>query len=381
MKFIHLSDLHLGKRVNEFSMIEDQKYILDEIIRIIEEEEAEAVLIAGDVYDKPVPTAEAVGLFDSFLNRLADRDLHTFVISGNHDSPERLSFGGGLMKSRNVYVSPVFREAPRAVTLTDAFGEINVYMLPFIKPAHVRSFLLEGDTEEEINTYDDAVKAVIRRMGVDTSKRNVIVAHQFVTGAARCESEEVSVGGMDNIDASCFDVFDYAALGHIHGPQYVSRAEVRYSGTPLKYSFSESRHVKSVTVAELFEKGKIHIKTAPLVPKRDLREIKGNYEKITARDFYMDMKTEDYLHVTLTDEEDIPEALNKLRVIYPNIMKLDYDNTRTRNRQVVDSVKDVQKKSPMDLFGELYELQNNQKMSKEQQEFMSALIEKIWEDE
>lgn len=381
MKFIHLSDLHLGKRVNEFSMIEDQKYILDEIIRIIEEEEAEAVLIAGDVYDKPVPTAEAVGLFDSFLNRLADRDLHTFVISGNHDSPERLSFGGGLMKSRNVYVSPVFREAPRAVTLTDAFGEINVYMLPFIKPAHVRSFLLEGDTEEEINTYDDAVKAVIRRMGVDTSKRNVIVAHQFVTGAARCESEEVSVGGMDNIDASCFDVFDYAALGHIHGPQHVSRAEVRYSGTPLKYSFSESRHVKSVTVAELFEKGKIRIKTAPLVPKRDLREIKGNYEEITARDFYMEMKTEDYLHVTLTDEEDIPEALNKLRVIYPNIMKLDYDNTRTRNRQVVESVKDVQKKSPMDLFGELYELQNNQKMSKEQQEFMSALIEKIWEDE
>lgn len=381
MKFIHLSDLHLGKRVNEFSMIEDQKYILDEIIRIIEKEEAEAVLIAGDVYDKPVPTAEAVGLFDSFLNRLADRDLHTFVISGNHDSPERLSFGGGLMKSRNVYVSPVFREAPRAVTLTDAFGEINVYMLPFIKPAHVRSLLLEGDTGEEINTYDDAVKAVIRRMCVDTSKRNVIVAHQFVTGAARCESEEVSVGGMDNIDASCFDVFDYAALGHIHGSQHVSRAEVRYSGTPLKYSFSESRHVKSVTVAELFEKGKIRIKAVPLVPKRDLREIKGNYEEITARDFYMDMKTEDYLHVTLTDEEDIPEALNKLRVIYPNIMKLDYDNTRTRNRQVVESVKDVQKKSPMDLFGELYELQNNQKMSKEQQEFMSALIEKIWEGE
>lgn len=381
MKLIHLSDLHLGKRVNEFSMLEDQKYILDEIVKIIDEEKADGVLIAGDVYDKPVPSGEAVQLFDRFLNHLANRNLHTFIISGNHDSAERLSFGNELMKERHVYVSPVFWKIPEPIVLRDEFGELCVYMLPFIKPVHVRHVLEGKDEEEKITSYNEAVKAVVQEMEVDEKKRNIILSHQFVTGALRSESEEISVGGMDNVDASCFDVFDYVALGHIHGPQYISRAEVRYSGTPLKYSFSESRHEKAVTVVELKEKGNVIIRTVPLVPLRDMREIKGTYEKLVSRKFYQDMNREDYLHITLTDEEDIPDALNKLRVIYPNIMKMDYDNARTRESRMIEESKEVCRKSPMALFEELYEIQNNQPLSEEQKIFLKELIEKIWEDE
>lgn len=381
MKLIHLSDLHLGKRVNEFSMLEDQKYILDEIVKIIGEEQADGVLVAGDVYDKPVPSTEAVQLFDRFLNRLANRNLYTFVISGNHDSAERLSFGNELMKERRVYVSPVFQKVPEPVVLQDEFGELCVYMLPFVKPVHVRHVFGEQEEKGKITSYNEAVKAVVQEMCVDEKKRNVILSHQFVTGAVRSESEEISVGGIDNVDASCFAGFDYVALGHIHGPQHISREEVRYSGTPLKYSFSESRHEKSVTVVELREKGDMAIRTIPLVPLRDMREIKGAYEELVSRKFYEEMNREDYLHITLTDEEDIPDALNKLRVIYPNIMKMDYDNTRTRSSRTIEETKDVCRKSPMELFGELYKMQNNQSLSEEQETFLKELIEKIWEDE
>lgn len=382
MKLIHLSDLHLGKRVNEFSMMEEQKYILNEILNIADNEKADGVLIAGDVYDKPIPPAEAVQLFDSFLNGLAERNLRTFIISGNHDSPERLSFGGELMKSRGVYVSPVFRSVPEPVVLQDEFGELNMYMLPFVKPVHVRHALgvEEGQESEKLTTYNEAVRAVVEAMHVNPTKRNVLLSHQFVTGAVRSESEEVSVGGLDNVDASCFDVFDYVALGHIHGPQHISREEVRYSGTPLKYSFSESRHQKSVPVVELKQKGEMEIRLVPLAPRTDMREIKGTYERLMSREFYHDTNTGDYLHVTLTDEEDIPDVLNKLRVVYPNIMKLDYENTRTKRQQAMEVSEDVRRKSPLELFEELYELQNNQPMSEEQEIWMRTWIEKIWED-
>lgn len=381
MKFMHLSDLHLGKRVNEFSMMEDQTHILNEIIKITEEENVDGVLIAGDVYDKPVPSAEAVQLFDRFLNQLAERSLYTFIISGNHDSAERLSFGHELMKERRVYVAPVFEKIPKPVILEDEWGEIGVYMLPFVKPIQVRHVLSDAENEVEIHTYHDALQAVTNAMDVDEKKRNVLLSHQFVTGAVQSDSEEISVGGIDNVDASCFDAFDYVALGHIHGPQHILRKEVRYSGTPLKYSFSESRHQKSVTIVELREKGTVEIRTVPLTPLRDLKELKGTYEELTSRDFYKDMNCEDYVHITLTDEEDILDALNKLRVIYPNIMKMDYDNTRTRSRQSIEEAKQVTEKSPMELFDELYELQNNQPMSEEQAVFMKALIGKIWEEE
>ena len=375
MKLVHLSDLHIGKRVNEYSMLEDQAYILLEIRRIIEEEQPDAVLIAGDVYDKSVPSAEAVQLLDDFLCALAEKQHPVFLISGNHDSPERLSFGGRLMTSRGVYISPVYDGTVEPVYLEDAYGKVGIYLLPFIKPAHVRRYY----PEEPIESYTDAVRVAVDGMRVDTSVRNVIVTHQFVTGAERSESEEISVGGSDNVDASVFDAFDYVALGHIHGPQKIGRETVRYCGTPLKYSFSEARQEKSVTVVELKEKGDVTVREVPLRPLRDMREIRGTYEELTRKSFYEGTNVSDYLHITLTDEEDIAGAVDKLSVIYPNLMKLDYDNTRTRQNQSIGEAEKVEEKSPLRLFFELYEKQNNQPMSEEQTAFVQELIEKIWD--
>lgn len=377
MKFIHLSDLHIGKRVNEFSMIEDQKYILKVILNIIDDEKPDGVLIAGDVYDKSVPSAEAVQLLDDFLCRLAERKLPTYIISGNHDSAERLSFGGRLMDMSGIHLSPVYNGKVEPFTLTDEYGKVNIYMLPFIKPVNVRRFF----PDSEIESYTDAIKVAVDSMNVDEKERNIIVTHQFVTGASRSESEEISVGGSDNVDVSVFDAFDYVALGHIHGPQKIGRESVRYCGTPLKYSFSEANHKKSVTVVEMGEKGKIEIRTVPLVPKRDLREIKGRYEEILLKENYEGTNTEDYIHITLTDEEDIADAMNILRIIYPNIMKLDYDNKRTRSNQAVGMAENVEKKSPLELFSEFYYDRNGQSMCEVQTAFMQNLIEEIWEDE
>lgn len=375
MKLIHLSDLHLGKRVNEFSMLEDQRYILTEILRIIDAEQPDAVLIAGDIYDKHVPSAEAVQLLDDFLCRLSARKLQVLIISGNHDSPERIAFGGRLMEHSGIHVSPVYNGTVKPVSLTDPHGGVHFYLLPFLKPIHVRHFY----PDEEIESYTDALRAAVEHMNVDKTERNVLLTHQFVTGAERCDSEEVSVGGADNVDASVFDCFDYVALGHIHGPQQVSRETIRYCGSPLKYSFSEAKHQKSITVVELEEKGTIHLRKIPLVPLHDMREIRGSYAEVTAKSFYEGTATDDYLHVTLTDEEDIPNVLGKLRVIYPNLMKLDYDNTRTRETYHFEDTADIEHLSPMELFAEFYEKQNNQPMSEEQEKYVRDLIEPIWE--
>lgn len=377
MRFLHLSDLHLGKRVNEFSMLEDQAYILKEILNIIDEQKVEAVLIAGDVYDKVIPSAEAVRLLDDFLTRIAARELPVFLISGNHDSAERVAFGSRLMSSRQIYLSPVFESDIEPITISDRYGEINIYMLPFVKPSLVKRVY----PEEEIITYQDAVNAAVQHMQIDTDKRNILLAHQFVTGAARCDSEEMSVGGLDDVDAAIFDGFDYVALGHLHGPQKIGKETVRYSGTPLKYSFSEANHKKAAVIVDMEEKGTVNIQQIPLVPKHDMREIRGTYMEVTALDFYKDMKTDDYLHITLTDEEDIPDAIGKLRTIYPNIMKLSYDNLRTRAAVTVRGTAEVEEKSPMELLKEFYELQNNQSMTDEQEGIARGMMEEIWEDE
>lgn len=377
MKFIHISDLHLGKRVYEFSMMEEQRDILEKILNVADNERVEAVLISGDVYDRQVPSAEAVQLFDWFLTALAGRGLFVFVISGNHDSAERLSFGAKLMETRRVYIAPVFAGKIAPVTLTDDYGEISIYLLPFLKPAYVRRFY----PEEEIADYEDALRMVMERTEVDTAKRNVLLAHQFVTGAQRSESEEISVGGLDNVSAENFAVFDYTALGHIHKPQSAGAPHIRYCGTPLKYSFSETGHEKSATVVELKEKGKVDIRTIRLEPLRDLREIRGSYEELTDKRNWENTRTEDYLHVTLTDEEDVPEAIRKLRVIYPNIMKLDYDNRRTRSAVSVGISEKQEERTPLQLFEELYRLQNNQDFGEEQREYLAGLIEEIWEVE
>ena len=378
MRLAHISDLHLGKRVNEFSMLEDQRYIVKQIESILEEEAADAVLIAGDVYDKPVPPGEAVRLFDGFLTALADRGIHVFVISGNHDSPERIAFGSRLMEKSRVYMAPVYDGHVNPIELRDAYGSVYVYMLPFIKPAVVKKCW----PEEKIETYEDAVGCAVAHMKEEVfvpEARNVLVAHQLVIGASRCDSEEVSVGGLDQVSAALFRDFDYTALGHIHGPQNAGGERIRYCGSPLKYSFSEAGHVKSVTIVDLEEKGNVRVRTRPLIPLHDMREIRGSYEEVVSRDFYRGTAVDDYLHITLTDEEDILDAMGKLRAIYPNIMRLDYDNRRTREGgQLPEKVQRA--KSPLELLEELYALQNNQPMSGEQRELSARLIEELWED-
>lgn len=378
MKLIHLSDIHLGKRVNEFSMLEDQAHILKKILAVVDEEKPDGVLIAGDVYDKSVPSTEAVQLFDDFLVRLAERKLPVFIISGNHDSPERLSFANRLIDAVGIHLAPVYNGVVEPITLSDEYGPVNVYMLPFIKPAHVRGFF----PDTEITGYSDAVAAAIGCMNIDKTQRNVLITHQFVTGAQRSDSEELSVGGTDNIGAEVFCDFDYVALGHIHGPQNMDSGRIRYCGSPLKYSFSEAAQQKSVTVAELKEKGTLEIHTVPLIPRRDMVELKGSYQQLTLRKFYENTTyQEDYTHITLTDEEDIPDAVAKLRTVYHNLMKLDYDNTRTRHSAAISGAENVETRSPIDLFAEFYELQNGLPMSAEQTELVASLIEKIWEGE
>lgn len=377
MKLIHISDLHLGKKVNEISMLDEQEHILNEIAEIAEGEKPCVMVIAGDIYDKPVPPAEAVRLFDSFLVRISEAEIPVFAISGNHDSPERIAFGSKLMKRSGVYLSPVYDGVTEPVTIEDEYGKVNFYMLPFVKPSSVRRFF----SDENIESYDDAVRAAVKAMNIDTGERNVMIAHQFVTGAERCDSESVSVGGVDDVGADIFADFDYAALGHIHGAQRVGTETVRYCGTPLKYSFSEVNHKKSVTVAELKEKGSTEIRTVPLTPINEMREIKGSYMEVTSRGFYTEENRNDYVRVILTDEQDIPEGIGKLRAVYPNIMALEYDNKRTRAEYRDIELTNEKIKTPTELFSEFYEQRNNAPMSAEQQEYISELIEKLWDNE
>ncbi len=374
MKLLHLSDLHIGKRVNEFSMLEDQKYILQQIIEIADIEQVDGLILAGDIYDKPVPPTEAVQIFDQFLTKLAQQNRKIFIISGNHDSAERIAFGAKLMNSKGVYVSPVYNGNIEPIALKDEYGEIFIYLLPFIKPAVIHHVFPQEDCE----SYEDAARIAISHMKVNTEKRNILVAHQLVTGADRCDSEEILIGGLDNINSCVFETFDYVALGHIHSPQSITKETIRYCGTPLKYSFSEAGQKKSVTVLEFFEKENIQIRTIPLYPLRDMCKIKGTYLEVTNLNFYKDLNREDYVQITLTDEEDIPDGIKKLRVIYPNLMQLEYDNKRTReNRSIQVEEELTEKKSELELIEEFFELQNNQVMSEQQREFLIELIQDL----
>lgn len=376
MKLMHISDLHLGKRVNEMSMLEDQTYILKEILRIAQEQNVDGILAAGDIYDKTVPSAEAVQLLDRFLTEASEKQIPVFFISGNHDSAERLSFGARLLDKGGIYISPVYDGKTEPITLTDEFGKLNLYLVPFVKPSAVRRFF----PEQKMDTYQEAFAAVMDSLQPDLCERNVLVAHQFFAGAARSESEDISVGGIDMISTDVLPPFDYVALGHIHRPQNIGKESVRYSGTPLKYSFSEVKDQKSVTIIQLKEKGTVSIGTIPLKPLHDLREIRGSYEEVTLLDNYKDTDVNDYVRITLTDEEDIPNALGKLRVIYPNLMKLDYDNRRTREYRSVEHSEAAEQKTPMEYFQEFYQMQNNQEMSEQQQAYLQKIIEDVWSD-
>ena len=377
MKIIHLADLHIGKRVNEFSMIDDQKYILNQILEIIDNEKPDAVIIAGDVYDKQVPSIEAVELLDSFISDISKRKTTTFIISGNHDSAERLAFGSSLMAMGKIYISPVYNGKISKYTLKNDFGSANFYLLPFVKPSHVKRFF----PDKKIESYTDAIKVVVDNLKLDTSEINILIAHQFVTGASRTESEEISVGGLDNVDASVFEDFDYVALGHIHRPQKIGTERIRYCGTPLKYSFSEVNDTKSVSIIEINSKEDFNLRTIPLIPKRDMRKIRGTYEELTTKTSYENTNTDDYIHVTLTDEFNVADAIQKLRVIYKNIMKLEYDNMRTRESRKInldDMV--IENKNPLEIFSEFYKLQNNKEMNDEQKEIIKKIMEEVWEE-
>lgn len=376
MKFLHLADLHLGKRVNGFSMLEDQAHILRQILAILDDEQPDGVLIAGDVYDKSVPSVEAVELLDGFLTELRARGVPVLLISGNHDSPERLAFGGRVMDSCGIHISPVYDGALAPVTLHDEFGPVHVWLLPFVKPAHVRRWFPDADIE----SYTDAVAEAVAHMDIDTAARNVLVTHQFVTGGARSGSEELSVGGTDNVDSGVFAPFDYVALGHLHGAQHIGRETIRYAGSPLKYSFSEARQHKSVTVVTLGEKGDVQVRTVALTPLRELREIRGNYDELTARSFYEHTTyRSDYLHLILTDEQDVFDAMSRLRTIYPYLMTLDYDNARTRAAGGMSVPAETERRTPLELFEALYQRQNHRPMSEVQRAYIAQLMEQIME--
>ena len=376
MKLFHLSDLHLGKRLNGFSLIEDQAYILQQILHKVDIAQPDVILISGDIYDKPIPPAEAITLFDTFLVQLSQRGIQIFLISGNHDSPERLSFGGTLMQPSGIHVSPVYDGSLTPITLSDSYGEVDFYLLPFLKPVQVRHFY----PEEPIESYTDTVRCALSHREPGQAKRSVLLAHQFVTGATQCESEELLVGGVEQIDVQVFHAFDYVALGHLHGPQAVSRPSVRYCGTPLKYSFSESSHQKSISVVTLNSPGEIDIQLLPLTPCRDLLERTATFETLLSRSFYETFDQTAYLHLTLTDEQEIPDAISKLRTIYPNIMKLDYCNTRTAHQAALSCPVQAEQRTPMELFADFYESQNNQPLSTIQKELLENLIAQIWED-
>lgn len=373
MKMLHLADLHIGKRVNEFSMLEDQKYILDEIINIIDMEGAEVILIAGDIYDKSIPSVEGIIVFDEFLTKLYQRNKIVFIVSGNHDSAERLNFAGSIMKENQIYLSGVYQNPIEKITIEDCYGAVNFYLLPFIKPAMVKK------NYETVESYHEAVKAVLEDTVVDDSERNILVAHQFVINGTELpeesDSETKSVGGLDHVDVSVFEKFDYVALGHLHGAQKIKRETVRYAGSPLKYSFSEIKQKKSVTFIDLKEKRNCEVRLIPLSPFREMREIKGELKELLEMK-EENKKREDYIHAILTDEEELYDPLGELRAVYPNIMKLDFDNSRTRNeRELLFEQEEERLNQPMELFSSFFEMQNGKSMTEKQKVWIAALLE------
>lgn len=375
MKLLHLADLHIGKRVYEYSMLEEQKNVLLQAFRMAKENEVDAVLIAGDVYDKNIPTIEGVKLFDTFLTALAKKKIPVFIISGNHDSAERLSFGRHLFENAEIYMSGTYEEDILKKTLSDELGQVDFYLLPFLKPQQIE--VAEG--EEKPVDYTGAIRLVLNRLNINKSNRNVLLAHQFVGGSntnpERTDSETQSVGGMDMVDYHVFDDFDYVALGHLHGAQHVGRETIRYAGSPIKYSFSEAHMVKSATLVHLGES--ITIEKLPFTPVHDMREIKGTLEQLTNPEVLAEGDCNDYMHITLTNEEEIYDVFGKLRAVYPNLMALDFDNSRTRAEGATALTGEVMKeKTMLELFREFYKMQTGTELSRVQEQIMTELMER-----
>ena len=378
MRFFHLADIHLGKRVNGFPMIEDQKIILDQILELADTEHPDAVMIAGDVYDKSIPSVEAVNLMDDFLVELVKRKLQVFIISGNHDSAERISYGGRVMEQSGIHISPRISGCG-PIRLEDQYGPLYIYLFPYIHPSVVR----EAYPDEKVTDWTQAMEVLIRNAHVDPAARNIAVAHQYVTASGvrpeECDSEQKHIGGLDNVDYSVFDAFDYAALGHLHGPQRIGRDTVRYAGSPLKYSFSEEKHKKSVTLVEIKEKGQVEYRQLPLVPARDFKTVRGIFSEVMSPGFTAPLSAEDYYRIILTDEQDVDQALARLRkYFYKNLMDLEYDNTRTRTQSDIDAGEEALEKEPIEVLQELFFKQNGTAMNDFQTQTAARLIEEIW---
>jgi exonuclease SbcD len=377
MKFLHLSDLHIGKSVNGFSMLGEQKHIFQQVIETIQSDRPKAVIIAGDIYDRAVPSVEAVGLFDEFLTDLARENVTVMIIAGNHDSGERLTYASRLLRDKRLYLCGAFTGTLMKVTLSDTLGEVNFWLLPFFKPATVRGYF----SEREIDTYDDALAAILETADIDWDQRNVLVSHQFYTRSGvspeRSDSELNPVGGLDAIDFTPLDRFDYVALGHLHGEQTVGSIAIRYAGSPLKYSFSERSQRKGMNLVELEEKGGLTIFHRPLVPIHDMRQIKGPMDELLKPEVVSSADREDYLRVILTDEEEPIDAIGKLRSVYPNVMSLDFDNARTSREpsSISAEPEEIQMLSPYELFRKFYLKEHGSAMNEKQAEIVRELLE------
>ena len=373
MRFIHIADLHIGKQLNDISLLEDQKYILDQIAQQADAEKADAVLIAGDVYQRSSPQAEAMALFDAFITRLTDAGKKVFIISGNHDSALRISYFSSLLKQAGVYVSEQFEGTLQSISLKDADGEIVIHLLPFLRPSAVKRWL----PEEKIITYQDAVEAVLRNSPIDKNKRNILLCHQFITGCETSESEEKTVGGLDQINASVFDGFDYVALGHIHKPQHILRDTLRYAGSPLCYSFSETGHKKCVTLADVQEKGRVTVKKLPLYPLHEMRTVEGMLSELLRMDY-----SEDYVWVTVHDEIVPPDARVSLGTVFPNMMKFSVVNSKTKYDMDVLARESMENKTVEELFCDFYRLQNNDQMPGEMHlKVLTGILKEMEADE
>lgn len=375
MRFFHLSDLHLGKQVHEFSMLEDQAHILQQVLRHANTEQPDCVLIAGDVYDRSVAPMEALRLLDDFLVGLSALSIPVYIIPGNHDAPERLAFAARLLRGAGVHIAPAYAGRLSHHVLRDAHGEVDLYLLPFLRPNMVRPYF----PDRELGSWTQAVRAALSQVQPAPGRRSVLVAHQFVTGGQTSDSEEFAVGGADNVDAACFEGFDYVAMGHLHRPQSLGRDSLRYCGSPLKYSFSEAGHQKSLTVVDLGPTGEALVRALPLSPLRDLVEIRGSYAQLMSKPYYDQLNLNHYYHITLTDSQDQPDALHKLRLVYKNLMLLDYERHLTGSQGALLPAQEQM--SPLQLFEALYEEQHGQPLSGEQRAYLAGTIERVWEEQ
>lgn len=385
MKLFHISDLHIGKQLHYYNLKENQIEILSQIVDNVIKYRPDVIIIAGDIYDKSVPSAEAYSVFDQFLNELSDieSNIPILIIAGNHDSAERLNYASSFLEKHNIYISvmPPQKEEEylKKVVVKDEYGAVNFYLLPFTKPGYVRHLFEEGT----VTSYDSAITALINRENIDYSQRNVLVSHQFYvsgnTAPETCDSEQVyiSVGGIDSVDIACVKQFDYVALGHLHGQQQIGEKQIRYSGTPLKYSVSEEKHIKSITMVTLVDKGEdILIDKIPLAASQDVRREKGSLSEIISR--ATEENCHDYISITLTDENDIYKPKDQLEEYYDHILEIKVENSRTR-AQLENVSGEASVLDPLEAFKEFYQEMHNVPMNSEEEKIIADVIHTVKE--